>query len=300
MSNQDLKPALCILNPDDVYNLKNNHAADSYYCITPYEVLEMQSQGISFPDEPHLQEGLVLTRKPHGRGYYYRTDETDCQVINERCLAIEDILSYLGGMEFRYSETSSFRSKHSLDIGVEAEGKKGGFEIGNNTEIKTITNQGNIGRKTVAAKWSGNYTQEGYERAIEKAKDHGLISDPAIAALLDQRRPSHPNPIASQEYHVNVTADLDKSIHVLEDISANLHDKIGGHLKVDVNTSRKVDQSSTVDFYVSFGPIPVEMLQKPNEQALLGRPRRNSIKWLLLLVLVFIIAGILLLLFVPC
>ena len=122
MSTQDLKPALCILNPDDVYNLKNNHAEDSYYCITPYEALEMQSRGITFPVEPHLQEGLVLTREPHGRGYYYRTDETDCRVINERCLAIEAILSYLGGKEFRYSETSSFRSKHSADIDVELGG----------------------------------------------------------------------------------------------------------------------------------------------------------------------------------
>lgn len=299
MSTQDLKPALCILNPDDVYNLKNNHAEDSYYCITPYEALEMQSHGITFPVEPHLQEGLVLTREPHGRGYYYRTDETDCRVINERCLAIEAILSYLGGKEFRYSETSSFRSKHSADIDVELGGKKSGIEVDNTTGVNTHTNQGEKGDKSVTAQWSGNYTQEGYLWAVKLAEVNGLNTDPTIAALLEQRRPSHPNPIASQEYHVNVTADLDKSIHVLEDISANLKDKVGGHLKVDVNTSRKVDQSATVDFFVSFGPIPVEMFQKPNEQALLGRPRRNSIKWLLLLILVFIIAGILLLLFVP-
>ena len=265
MDSQDLKPALCILNPDDVYNLKNNHAEDSYYCITPYEALEMQRQGISFPVEPHLQEGLVLTREPHGKGYYYRTDETDCRVINERCLAIEAILSYLGGKEFRYSETSSFRSNQSTDIGVNLGGNKSGIEINNNTEVNTCTTQGETGGKIVAAQWSGNYTHEGYMRAVELAKVNGLITDSTIAALLEQRLPSHPNPISSQEYHVNVTADLDKSIHVLEDISANLQDKVGGHLKVDINTSRKVDQSATVDFFVSFGPIPVEVTKNAIE-----------------------------------
>lgn len=279
MSTQDLKPALCILNPDDVYNLKNNHAEDSYYCITPYEALEMQSHGITFPVEPHLQEGLVLTREPHGRGYYYRTDETDCRVINERCLAIEAILSYLGGKEFRYSETSSFRSKHSADIDVELGGKKSGIEVDTNTNVNTSTNQGETGGKIVTAKWSGNYTHEGYLRAVELAKANGLISDPTIATLLEQRLPSHPNPIASQEYHVNVTADLDKSIHVLEDISANLQDKVGGHLKVDVNTSRKVDQSATVDFFVSFGPIPIEVTQKAIEDEKAASPGGKDKKW---------------------
>lgn len=280
MSTQDLKPALCILNPDDVYNLKNNHAEDSYYCITPYEALEMQSQGISFPDEPHLQEGLVLTREPHGRGYYYRTDETDCRVINERCLAIEAILSYLGGKEFRYSESSSFRSKRTLDIDTEAGGKKNGIEIDNKTGVNTHTNQGDTGDKSVTAQWSGNYTHEGYLRAVKLAEVNGLINEPAIATLLEQRLPTHPNPIASQEYHVNVTADLDKSIHVLEDISANIQDKIGGHLKVDVNTSRKVDQSTTVDFFVSFGPIPLEVSQKAIEDEKRVAPSGKNRKWL--------------------
>lgn len=280
MSTQDLKPALCILNPDDVYNLKNNHAEDSYYSITPYEALELKSQGVSFPDEPHLQEGLVLTREPHGRGYYYRTDETDCRVINERCLAIEAILSYLGGKEFRYSETSSFRSKQSADIDAELGGKKSGIEVDNQTEVNTYTNQGETGDKSATAQWSGNYTHEGYLRAVEAAKVNGLINDPAIATLLEQRRPSHPNPIASQEYHVNVTADLDKSIHVLEDIRANLQNKIGGQLKVDVNTSRKVDQSATVDFFVSFGPIPIEVTQKAIEDEKRLTPRGKNRKWL--------------------
>ena len=280
MSTKDLKPALCILNPDDVYNIKNNYAEESYYCITPYEVLEMQSQGISFPVEPHLQEGLVLTRDPHGSGYYYRTDETDCRVINERCLAIEAILSYLGGIEFRYSETSSFRSKHTIDIDVEVGGKKSGVEVDTNTNVNISTNQGETGGKIVSAKWSGNYTHEGYLRAVELAKANGLISDPTIATLLEQRLPSHPNPISSQEYHVNVTADLDKSVHVLEDISANLKDKISGHLKVDVNTSRKVDQSATVDFFVSFGPIPIEVSQKTIEDEKRFAPHRKNRKWL--------------------
>ena len=280
MSTQDLTPALCILNPDDVFNLRKNHKEDCYYCKTPYEVLEMKSQGISFPVEPHLQEGLVLTRESTGKGYYYRTDETDCRVINNRCLAIESILSYLGAKEFRYSETSSFRGKHSEDIDIEVGVKKGGIDVDSTMGVNTNTNKGKTGDETASAKWmSGYYSHESYLRAVNAAKVNGLITDPVIASLLEQRRPGHPNPIVSQEYHVNVTADLDKNIHVLEDISANLKDKIGGHLKVDVKTSRKVDQSSSVDFFVSFAPSPTEVYQQAIEDEKKVPPRGNRWLW---------------------
>lgn len=265
MKESELKPAICVLNPDDVYKLKEYHAEDSYYCVTPHEALALQQQGVSLPSTPHLQEGLVLTKEPNRLAYYYRTDETDCRVINERCLAIEAILSYLGGKEFKYSETSSFRSRRTVGVDVNAGFKKGGIDVGNQTGVDTDENIGQSGDKTVAALWDGKYTKDGYNRAVELAKVNGLLSDPAIAALLEQRTPQHPNPISRQEYHVNVTADLDKNVHVLEDISANLKGKIKGNLKVDVNTSRNLDQQSTVDFFVSFGPIPVEV----NQQAVL-------------------------------
>jgi hypothetical protein len=266
MKESELKPAICVLNPDDVYNLRKNHSEDSYYCVTPHEALALQEQGVSLPATPHLQEGLVLTKMPNGLGYYYRTDETDCRVINERCLAIEAILSYLGGKEFRYSESSSFRSHHKVDVDVEAGFKKGGIEGDNSTQVNTDVAQGAIGDKSVTALWNGKYTKEGYARAVELAKANGLFTDPAISTLLEQRSPKHPNAILLQEYHVNVTADLDKNVHVLEDISANLKGKFRGNLKVDVQTSRKIDTRSTVDFFVSFDPIPVEEAQAAAEE----------------------------------
>lgn len=293
---QELKPAICVLNPDDVYNLKKNYPEDSYYCVTPYEVLELQKQGVTIPASPHLQEGLVLTREPNSYGYYYRTDDTDSRVINERCLAIEAILSYLGGKEFHYSETSSFRSRQKFNVGVEGGLKKSGIDVSNKTDVGGDSSQGQDEGKVVVAQWSGVYTKKGYERAVELARVNGLINDPQIAALLEQRLPTHPNPIASQEYHVNVTADLDKSLHVLEDISANLKDKIGAHLKVDVSTSRKIDQAATVDFFVSFGPIPIELTEKAIKDEERQAPQRKGVKWLWPIVVIFallFVAGLL-------
>lgn len=266
MKESELKPAICVLNPDDVYDLRKNHSEDSYYCVTPHEALALQEQGVSLPASPHLQEGLVLTKMSNGLGYYYRTDETDCRVINERCLAIEAILSYLGGKEFSYSESSSFRSHRQVDIDVEAGFKKGGIEGDNVTQVNTDEAQGMIGDKSVTALWDGKYTKEGYKRAVELAKANGLFMDPTISTLLEQRSPQHPNAILRQEYRVNVTSDLDKNVHVLEDIKANLKGKFRGNLKVDVQTSRKIDKSSRVVFSVSFDPIPVEEAQAAAEE----------------------------------
>lgn len=281
MKESELKPAICVLNPDEVYNLREMHAEDSYYCVTPHEALALQERGVSFPATPHLQEGLVLTKLPNGLGYYYRTDETDSRVINERCLAIEAILSYLGGKEFRYSESSSFRSHHKVDVDVEAGFKRGGTELDNSTEVGTEEAQGASGDKAVTAFWNGKYTKEGYARAVDLAKTNGLYTDPAISALLEQRSPKHPNAILLQEYHVNVTADLDKNVHVLEDIKANLKGKIRGNLKVDVQTSRKIDTTSTVDFFVSFDPIPVEEAKAAveDEVRLMRSQNSHRFKW---------------------
>lgn len=293
---RELKPAICVLNPDDVYNLRKNHPEDSFYCVTPHEVLKLQKQGVTIPASPHLQERLVLTREPKGTGYYFRTDETDSRIINERCLAIEAILSYLGGKEFYYSETSSFKSNKNTDVGVGASVKKGGFEGDNQTNVDVGSNEGGNGSKMVVAQWSGKYTQSGYNRAVELARVNGLINDPTIAALLEQRLPTHPNPIDSQEYHVNVTADLDKSIHVLEDVSANLKGKVGGHLTVDVSTSRKMDQSATVDFFVSFGPIPIEVSEAAKKEVERQIPKREGFKWLwptIVIVALLFVAGLL-------
>lgn len=293
MNDRQLKPAVCILNPDDVYNMKANFANDSYYCITPYEAVDMQNQGISFPVDPHIQEGLVLTRNPDGDGYYYRTDESDGRIINERCLAIEAILSYLGGKEFRYSESSSFKSNLSSGITVDVNAKRWCNSIDNTTQENKSTSEQECKDKAVAAQWSGNYTHAGYLRAVELAKSNGLISDPTIAALLEQRLPSHPNPIAAQEYHVNITSDLDNNIHILEDLSINIANKIGVGLKVDLNSSRKLDSSSTVDFFVSFGPIPQEVskMAQEKEEARLLHNEKKGFKWLWVVTAAIVIIG---------
>lgn len=289
MRDSELKPAICILNPDDVYNIKEMHAEDSYYCITPFEAISLQKEGVILPSDPFLQEGLVLTKVPDRAEYYYRTDETDCRVINERCLAIEAILSYLGGKEFRYSETSSFKANHKVGVDVGLEFEKSNLDANNGTNVNVEDATGSSGDKTVSAQWGGRYTHEGYLRAVELARVNGLASDPAIAALLEQRTPKHPNPISLQEYHVNVTADLDKNVRVLEDINAKLKDKISGGLKVDVRTSRKIEKASTVDFFISFGPIPVEEAQKAHDiENRVGVTSRN--KWLWPIITVTFIA----------
>ncbi len=296
---KDLKPAICILNPDDVYNLQKNYPEGSYYCITPHQALELQEKGVLFPSSPHLQEGLVLTKEINGNGYYFRTDAEDCRIINERCLAIEAILSYLGGKEFRYSENSSFRSSNDTDthveVGVDFKNKGGGKSA---TDVDTGTEIGQTGEKTVVAMWSGKYTHSGYLRAVELARINGLSSDPAISALLEQRTPTHPNPIDSQEYHVNVTADLDKNVHVLEDLNANIKGKISGNLKVDVSTSRKMSQTSTVDFFVSFGPIPIE---ETKETKVIEEVKPSRPKWVVPVIIssaIALIAGALALLLI--
>ena len=281
MKESDLKPAICVLNPDDVYNLRKYQNDDSsFYCLTPYEVLELQKSGVKFPTSPHLSEGLVLTKVRDHAAYYFRTEDTDCRIINERCLAIEAILSYLGGKEFAYSETSSFTGNRHTGIGVEAEFKKQPLKVENETKVDVDVEIALGDDKLVRGLWSGKYTLEGYERAQKLAEAHGLNSDPQIVSLLEMRNPKHPNPIERQEYHVYVTEDLDKNVSVLEDIKAKVSKKIGGELKVDVKNSRKESRASTVDFYVSFGPIPVEEAEKERVKEIEGsRPKRNN-KWI--------------------
>ena len=278
----ELKPAICVLNPDDVYNLKEKYPEESYYCLTPYDAIELKKAGVSFPEDTPLKEGLILTRDANRRGYYYRTNETDCRIINERCLALEAILSYLGGKEFRYAETTSFRGNHQVGVNVDANVKvpKVSLGVSNNTDVETDKDLGESEEKIVSAKWEGKYTREGYIRAHKLAEINGLLNDPKIASSFEQRTPSHPNPIETQEYHVNITADLDNNVRVLNELQGKLKNKVDVELKVNVETSRSMNQASTVDFFISFGPIPKEETRNVNTCEDISPIVRRRKKWL--------------------
>ena len=81
--NAELQPVICVLNPDDVYYLKNReHSALVENCKTPAEVRQIQQQGLVFPK---IEENVVYMRNPLKQSeYIIRNQQRDLSIIEER------------------------------------------------------------------------------------------------------------------------------------------------------------------------------------------------------------------------
>ena len=277
----ELQPVICVLNPDDVYQIKNFGGESKYKpCIvTPYDVQRLKDKGISFPS--NIIEGTFLSLSPDQKSYYEQTSEQDIDIVRNRMLAIEYIVSYLGGKEFRL--TASSEEEWSKIVGVNVEigaSVEKGVEAPNEAQ-KNPGSKDNVGNKIIIggkaganvnkdqhskseqkslshAEWGGNFTAEGYNRAKEIAKENGIIDFEVIKYLLEMRNPMHPNPIKEQLYLVDLRSDLEKNIKVAGEIrSCAIFKSIqaGAHISCDVKNESKSSSHTKFGFYATFGPI---------------------------------------------
>lgn len=267
MENKQLEPVLCVLNPDDQFDVIELPHGNliSRGCVTPYQIKQLEEAGVVFPKDKPINDGLVLVKHPTKDEYYYRTEETDKGTIQHRIFAIQRLISYLGGKDMVILETASTHvlQKNGVDVGVAAkfpvEGVPASVEAKSSTSISSTQN--NNYSASLRSEWPGTYTISGYNEALCLAEQTGLISDPSIGSILDQRNPSHPNPLKREHYSVKIASDLQKTFNTLNSLSGNFGD-IGVKLDVDIKSELFEGKELTYDFEVSFGELIDESLPK--------------------------------------
>lgn len=191
MNEKQSNPAVvCIMNPDDRIQLEGK-SQDLSCCVTPYEVAKWINSGCKFPS---VRENIIYMQNPlECDEYVYRTEETDEVVVKKRINAIETIVSLLGGKSYKVLSEIENVIKNDNDVSVDVDVKFFNSEINANTDVKKGIGTNDKEIIEVTAEWDGVYTKENYYKAEAVAKQYGLIDDPLIKSLLDQRHPRNPN-----------------------------------------------------------------------------------------------------------
>lgn len=259
-----LPSVICILNPDDAYYLKEYEQQpdiDYKSILTPYDVQQMQIHGVDFSGVA-IHENSILMRDCGQRKYIVRTPLTDSNSVEKRGHCVEQIVSYLGGIDFTWGESSIKDINGKVLVGV----KEGAFakEPGSR---KVVSYDHSVGVDTgldlkkkkqlqsSASFYGGKYTVEGYNRAVEIAKETGLYQSDDIRSLLEERNPNHPNPLKRKAYQVDVVSDLKANVDVATKMQASIGKILGANLDVNVDAAFRDGSSHSVVFEATFGPV---------------------------------------------
>lgn len=288
MGKSDLKPVICILNPDDKYYLqRDSNCIDSLpYCVTINDVRDLKKQGVEISDNL-CKENIILTQLPGQKKYIFRRPEDENSMIENRIKKIGDILSYLGAkscvISFSSKSKADMDSHVGVGVDVDAKGKVGvkdssiekGVDV--NAQVDVNKSYGVVSEKNLLSEnqWPGSYSEEGYKRAKEIALESALDEDLGIISMLEQRNPCHPNPVLSNHYRVELYSSMKKSLEIATDIqtgvskSLNLpKTSVSGSVNVGINVNVEkneyAESHEIMDMQIEFGPFIPKKASAPD------------------------------------
>lgn len=253
--NRRMNDVVCVLNPDVRYQLIHYYAVDEASMTTPYDLVELERQGMKMPT---IKENVLLARHPYEQQLFELNEQSEDKIVLERIQNIMTILSYLGAKYCKIKSTSLKLNDKSKNIsgsfGVDTTQGGGGMS---GEYQKTTHNHGTTAVMS-GGRWPGVYTLEGYKKAIVVAERCGLNSDSTVATILEGRNPEHPSPMMEMCYSVDVRSDLDEMKKTSLDLRAKIENaKIGGELSGGYAKANSESRHNTLDFEVEFGPLDV-------------------------------------------
>lgn len=264
MEGKKLKSVICVLNPDDVFKIKEDSESKCQNnLMTPYEIekFKKDNDGILFPET--IREGAILMLSDDKKGYHLSSDEES--IISKRICAIQLIVSYLGGVDFKAKDTHSEDSlrksqmKYKSEIDGNYNGISGSFDV--NLDVEAEAHHKKNGEATLESHSSGLYTKEGYKRAVEIADKYGLRTNPVIENLLDLRHPAHPNPIDQQTYEISLISDFTEKLDVVENIQSSISSNfsLNCQTKLDIKETliENLKKARIFRFSASFGNVVI-------------------------------------------
>ena len=282
MNSQQLKPVVCVMNPDDIYWMENHGEISKYSgnIITPYEAKAIEeSQNVQFPE---IRENVIFMLDPlEGNKYIERTESSDADIVEKRINAIIVIVSLLGGKNFKIKSERQLMLNDKKQVGVDVKVnvlKK--VKLDSDTEVDLSKVLSGENRIVATAKFEGIYSDKNYYKAVALAQQYGLVNDPTINTFLSTRHPDNPNPCLSQTYMVNTCKDLKENLKVAEALKVDVKKALNVNVDVNVNTSHDERYVESFEFEVEFGPVVRETPTPPLLQIKNTDSGKKSRKWL--------------------
>lgn len=251
-SNFQGKGLYYIVNPDDKYllgqetnkisSMLGNKNGGIYNFITPYELRELQKQGLELDEQ--VQQGDIIVSV--GKSYYskLRTDENIEKLLKQKIMAIGMICSLLGAQDFvakNYAELLN-NSSEDTSFGGDIQAIRGSID----GEYNKNTNHNNLNQAAIetSIKTTGILTEESYQQAKIIAYRYNLHNDDLISLIFKLRNPSKPQ-LIKQTYKINILHEIKDEVDLAVSISSNLPSLVGG---LNINTNFK-NTKNTIDRY---------------------------------------------------
>ncbi|MBR6091590.1 MAG: hypothetical protein IKQ09_02090 [Bacteroidales bacterium] len=284
MKEQQLKPVVCVMNPDDIYWIKEKKELSKFSgsFLSPYEAKEMETtQGVEFPE---IRENVIFMLDPTVKNrYIIRTESSDAYIVERRINAIEVIVSLLGGKNFKVISERKANKSNGTQVEVKVNVGTPKVGVNNNTKVGTNTIQNGEITIVATAEFKGEYSEENYFKAEAIAKQYGLFNEPTISSLLMTRHPDNCNEILKKTYSVNTCKDLKENLEVAEDLKVNVMNAVKVDVDVNVKTSHDERYIEAFEFEVEFGPVKADpRAQQERKKGTTGcKKEHNLSKWLI-------------------
>lgn len=288
MSNiRKIKDVVCVLNPDQIYQMQHFGGVDVSGFVTPYEMNAL-SKEIKMPE---IKEKSIYTFIPYQNKYIHLNEQSEDEIILDRISKIETILSYLGAKYCHTTSTSIRKIVQKTDERGRAKVSSSEGSIGIKGEQNTNVHNDESNTIESTVKYPGKYTIDGYKRAKELAEQYQLDNDSVIQQLLEERNPIHPNGIEKKEYKVDVQSDLEQLKKASYELKSKLKTAIGNiEISGSYKESKEYKESihHTFDFEAEFSPL--EVSQKDKE---LYKGKNKKVWWYIAGAVVVIAAALL-------
>lgn len=216
---------------------KEKKLDESLQIVSITDMNRALSQGhYSFDLSGSLSVGMVLAKHPFLPDRYIDINKAQDVIFQDKLNCMFEIAKLLGVTFIEAKAT--FLEERKMEMSADGELKYKWVDM--TLQAQREEQQKYAKRYEREERFSGEFTQEGYQKALEKAQKYGLVNDADIQYLLKQRNPDEPNSILQQSVKVEMTKELNTllecamSLDILPGVFS-----LKGHTK-EVISSRKM------------------------------------------------------------
>lgn len=182
-----------------------NRLDENLQIVSIADMNEALSQGhYSFDLSGSLSVGMVLAKHPFLPNRYMDISKAQDVIFQDKLDCMFEIAKLLGVTFIKAK--AAFKNEQKMEMSTDGELKYKCVDISlqvQKEEIQTLAK-----RYEREERFSGEFTKDGYQKALEKAQQYGLGKDRDILYLLRQRNPDDPNSILEQSVKVEMTKEL--------------------------------------------------------------------------------------------
>lgn len=192
-----------------------------------------------------FEEGMVFVLDKINERYYPIENAND-ELPQNKNRAIDNIAALLGAKSIKREIISRKSYKREFDASGNLKIIKFSADASYSTKYKEQEEKRYTGTKT----FLGNYTKEGYEQALQYCKKTGLIHDPEIRRMLEDRDPTHPNHIISEEYEISLTNEVEQMTECAFSLKY-----LGGVFSLSGKVNESIENSNEmrISFKIEYG-----------------------------------------------